>query len=113
VLKPGVLQDSLIEQQLYVWFGDREQDTCRRCGKVIQASAKRGIDEFHLQLSPKHLKPVDIHARLPSRMCPACGALFVDSDTTFIAKANALAAAWDQLLRAARASPRVPTERPR
>jgi hypothetical protein len=110
-LKPGAIQDALIEQRLFVWFGDHEHDTCRRWGNLIQKSARRGTDEFHVQLSPKHLRTLEIHARLPSITCASCGERFVDADTTFDAKADAFAAAWDQLLRTARASPRASTER--
>jgi hypothetical protein len=100
VLKPGVLQDGLIAKGLYVWFGDRDRDTCRRCGAVIEASATRALADFDLQLSPQHLKTIDIRMRLPSVTCPSCRANLVDADTTFVTKSSALEAAWEQLVRA-------------
>jgi hypothetical protein len=104
LLKPGVLQDALIAQRLFVWFGGRDRDTCKRCDRVIEASATRGLAEFDLQLSPEHLKTINIRARLPSIACPSCGATMVDADTTFDVKYRALMTAWEQLLRAARRS---------
>ena len=100
VLKPGVLQDGLIAKGLFVWFGDHDRDTCRRCGAVIETSATRALADFDLQLSPRHLESIDIRMRLPSVTCPSCKVSLVDADTTFVTKSSALAAAWEQLLRA-------------
>jgi hypothetical protein len=103
VLKPGVLQDALIAQRLFVWFGGRDRDTCKRCDRVIETSATRGLAEFDLQLSPGQLKTINIRARLPSRACPSCGATLVDADATFDEKSRVMTA-WEQLLGAARRS---------
>jgi hypothetical protein len=107
LLKPGVLQDVLIAQGLFVWFGDHDRDTCKRCGRDIEASAPRGLAEFDLQLSPKQLKTINIRARLPSIACPACRATMVDADATFDVNSRAptaLDTAWEQLLGAAKRS---------
>jgi hypothetical protein len=108
LLKFGVLQDALIAQRLFVWFGGHDRDTCKRCDRVIEASAPRGLAEFDLQLSPKKLKTINIRARFPSIACPSCGATLVDADATFDvnsrAPMTALATAWEQLLAAAKRS---------